>query len=350
MAIDTFLAKIADTVLDPFRSWERILAALSGIPRALTDFRSKTAWMYLLTSAVIACILYCVRKRRRQIKPDVSLRRFLFPPEVYLQRSAVVDYKYVAIDLTINSLIYTPFMSGIAWLLYKSLHPLATRVFTLQLPVMDPLTGGIVLTVVTVAGADFGFFLSHYLMHRVSILWHFHEVHHSAEVLTPVTVYRVHPVEDLINGCVAAVLSAMGASAFTAIRGSDVSIITIYGTNIVVFVFFFVAFQLRHSHVWLSYGPVLERLFISPAQHQIHHSTDRKHWNKNYGFIFATWDMLFGSLYVPRHRETLQYGVPGANPQDFATVAKLYFLPFAKAARTLLRRPQAEQTAERTPA
>ena len=349
MGLDTFLVKVAETVLDPFRSWERLLSALSGIPRALTDFGSKTAWVYLLTSAVVACILYWVHKRRQLIEVDVSLRRFLCPREVYLQRSAVVDYKYVAFDLTVRSLIATPFMSGIAWLLYKSLHPLAARVFALDLPAIAPLTRGVVLTIATAGVADFGFFISHYLMHRVSILWHFHEVHHSAEVLTPVTVYRVHPVEDLINACVASVLSALGASAYTASRGGDVNIIAIYGTNIVVFLFFVVAFQLRHSHIWLSYGPILERIFISPAQHQIHHSTDPKHWNKNYGFIFATWDLLFGSLYIPRGRETLQYGVPGVNPQDFSSVTKLYFLPFAKAARTLLKRPQASRPSVSTP-
>lgn len=341
MALDTFLVKAAEHLLEPFRSWERLLSALSGIPHALTDFGSKTAWMYLLTSAVVACILYWVRKGRQLIEADVSLRKFLCPPEIYRQRSAVVDYKYVAFDLTVRSLIYIPLMSGIAWLIYKSLHPLAVRVFTFDLPAMDPLTRGIVLTVATAAWADFGFFLSHYLMHRVSILWIFHEIHHSAEVLTPVTVYRVHPVEDLVNACVASILSAMSASAYTATQGSDVKIIAIFGTNIVLFLFFVVAFQLRHSHIWLSYGPILEHIFISPAQHQIHHSTDPKHWNKNYGFVFATWDLLFGSLYVPRHRETIHYGVPGADPQDFSSVAKLYFLPFAKAARTLLKRPQA---------
>ncbi len=349
MALDTFLTKVADTLLDPFRSWERVLAALSGIPNALTDFRSKTAWVYLLASVVIACLLYWVRRRSRQLEGDVSLTSFLFPREVYRRRSAVVDYKYVAIDLTINSLLYTPFTAGVAWFLYKSLHPLTAHFLAFDLPGMDPLTRAILLTVATVAGADLGFFLSHYLMHRIPVLWHFHEVHHSAEVLTPVTVYRVHPVEDLVNTCVAGFLSAMGASVYTALRGTEVTIFAIYGTNVVVFMFFFVAFQLRHSHIWLSYGPVLEHLFISPAQHQIHHSTDQKHWSKNYGFIFATWDWLFGSLYVPRQREILQYGVPGTDPQDFATVGKLYFLPFAKAARTILRRRQAPQTTLTTP-
>lgn len=338
MTIGTFIAKVAEILLAPFQSWESLLAALLGIPHALTEFGSRTAWVYLLSSAVLACVLYWVRKRTGKIEADVSLRTFLCPPEIYLQRSAVVDYQYVAIDLTIRAVIYAPLMSGITLLLYKALQPLATRAFVLDLSAMDPLACAIVLTAGTVVAADFGLFITHYLMHRVPILWIFHEVHHSAEVLTPVTVYRHHPVEGLVNACVASVISALGASAFTAIRGSEVNIITIHGTNILIFLFFAVAFQLRHSHIWLSYGPVLGHIFISPAQHQIHHSIDPKHQNKNFGFLFATWDLLLGSLYVPRHRETLQYGMPGANPEDFSSVAKLYFLPFAKAARTLLKR------------
>lgn len=339
MTIDTFITKAAQTLLDPFRSWGSVLDALSGIPRALTELGSRTAWLYLLSSAVVACILYWIRKRTARIEAGLSLRTFLCPPEVYRNRSAIVDYQYVAIDLTISALIYAPLMSGIAWLLYKVIHPLATRAIALDLSAVDSLTRGIVLTAATVVVADLGLFVSHYLMHRVPILWSFHQVHHSAEVLTPVTVYRHHPVDGLINACVASVLGALGASTYAAIRGSDVNVITIYGVNIVTFLFFAAAFQLRHSHIWLSYGPVLDRVFISPAQHQIHHSIDPKHWNKNFGFIFATWDLLVGSLYVPRRRETLQYGIPGADPQDFSSVAKLYFLPFAKAARTLLTRP-----------
>ena len=106
------------------------------------------------------------------------------------------------------------------------------------------------------------------------------------------TVYRVHPVEDLVNGAVAAVVSAIAAASYGAMGGSDATVISIFGINVILLAFFAVAFQLRHSHVWLSYGPVLSRLFISPAQHQIHHSVDPRHWNKNYGFVLAIWDSM----------------------------------------------------------
>ena len=120
-----------------------------------------------------------------------------------------------------------------------------------------------------------------------------------------------------------------------------------FGVSVIQFVFFSFAFPLRHSHIWLSYGPVLSWIFISPAQHQIHHGTDPKHWDENFGFILIVWDAVFGALFVPKARETLRLGVPNADPRDFSSVPRLYFLPFAKAARWLQRskRHRSGQTA-----
>ncbi|OYX17947.1 MAG: hypothetical protein B7Z04_13515 [Rhodobacterales bacterium 32-66-9] len=71
---------------------------------------------------------------------------------------------------------------------------------------------------------------------------------------------------------------------------------------------------LHHSHVWLSYGPVIEHIVISPAQHQIHHSADPKHHDRNFGNSLAIWDWMFGTLYVIRDQETLVLGLSG--PQE----------------------------------
>jgi sterol desaturase/sphingolipid hydroxylase (fatty acid hydroxylase superfamily) len=78
---------------------------------------------------------------------------------------------------------------------------------------------------------------------------------------------------------------------------------------------------------------------VSPIQHQVHHSIDPRHRNKNFGVKFAVWDVLFGTLYVPREPETLQVGLPDADPQEFSTVRKLFFLPFAKAFGGLVTLP-----------
>ena len=54
--------------------------------------------------------------------------------------------------------------------------------------------------------------------------------------------------------------------------------------------------NLRHSHVKLKYPSFLEYIFISPHQHQIHHSDNPIHFNKNMGSKLAIWDWLLGTL------------------------------------------------------
>ena len=55
-----------------------------------------------------------------------------------------------------------------------------------------------ILTVALFLAYELGYWLDHYLSHKVPILWEFHKVHHSAEVLSPLTNFRVHPVDTLV--------------------------------------------------------------------------------------------------------------------------------------------------------
>lgn len=326
------IQKILETLLEPFMTWERLFHALSNAVRSYTiDWHSKTALPYMLSSVVIAWLIYRVDRRTGRTG-TTKFGQFLCPPGIYLHRSAIVDYKYVAVDLSVKLLLYTPLISGMSWLLYKSLHAFL-GIIVLDLSSLGSFSVAFLPGLIAFLLGDFGFFFSHYLMHKVPVLWHFHEVHHSAEVLTPVTVHRVHPVEDLVNALVGGGISAVAAAMYSALSSEEVHMTTIFGVNILLFVFFAAAFQLRHSHIWLSYGPWLSRVLVSPAQHQIHHSVDPKHWDKNFGFTFAFWDACFGSLYVPKSRETLRFGLSYADPQDFSTVPKLYLLPFVKAVK-----------------
>jgi sterol desaturase/sphingolipid hydroxylase (fatty acid hydroxylase superfamily) len=331
-ALQAFLQKVIDELLAPFQSWQTILRSSAGVITAVTDLASKTAWLYVLSSLVVAWLVYRSARRRGLVDASGSFLRFVCPGDVYRQRSAIVDYKFVAVDLSIKALVYSPFMAGFSWLVYKFLHPAFAGVVALDVSSATPFTRSVLLTVLAFLMADFGFFFAHYLLHRIPILWYFHEVHHSAEVLTPVTVYRVHPVEEIVNGCVGAVVGALAAATYAAVAGRDVTLIALFGVNVFTFGFFLFAFQLRHSHVWLSYGPLLSFVFISPAQHQIHHSRDPRHWGKNFGFVLAVWDIMFRSLYVPRTREGLRFGTE-TDPAHFSSVPKLYVLPFVKAAR-----------------
>jgi sterol desaturase/sphingolipid hydroxylase (fatty acid hydroxylase superfamily) len=333
-AAESILDKIAGYVLAPFESRETLLASLNGIIDSFISLNSKTAWLYLLTSLVIASAVFYIGRSRGWVQAP-SLWRFLFPREVFLHRSAIADYKYVAVDLTIKAIVYVPLFTGVSTLVYNASVGGFSMLADMGLKFESMPAPHILIPLISFLAADFGFFFSHYLMHKIPLLWHFHEVHHSAEVLTPITVYRVHPVEELINKGIGSTVFGAGAALYTVTTDVQFSLPTILGVNVLLFLFFAIAFQLRHSHVWLSYGPILSRIFISPAQHQIHHSREIKHWDRNFGFTFAFWDVLFRSLYVPKGYEALRLGVPKAHPEDFSTVGRIYWRPFVKAWRRL---------------
>ena len=80
--------------------------------------------------------------------------------------------------------------------------------------------------------------------------------------------------------------------------GPTLKMIDIVGANMFVFAFNVLGSNLRHSHIWLSWGNCIEKIFLSPAQHQIHHSYAPEHIDKNFGTCFALWDKLAGS-WVP---------------------------------------------------
>ena len=58
----------------------------------------------------------------------------------------------------------------------------------------------VIFTITLFVASDFTRYWLHRFMHTVPLLWKFHKVHHSAKVLTPVTFYRVHPVENILFG------------------------------------------------------------------------------------------------------------------------------------------------------
>jgi len=265
--------------------------------------------------------------------------RFLFPREVYRHPSAVLDYK----------LFFTNRLLGpggfLSTILLGSLSVTWVATFTQQ-HLVEQFTGHsgtgwtaptlLMFMVVIAMVRDFSTFAIHALHHSTPLLWEFHKVHHSAEVLTPVTVYRKHPVYTFLSGMMDILIVGpfQGLVAFWFIGAPEP--ITLFGANVVFTIFHIMGANLRHSHIWMSFGPAISRILMSPAQHQIHHSKADRHWNKNYGEVFALWDWLFGTLYVPgREREVIEFGIAGATTQEHATLLQAYFVPFKNCAALL---------------
>jgi len=184
---------------------------------------------------------------------------------------------------------------------------------------------------------DLSRFLLHYLLHKIPFLWEFHKVHHSAKVLTPMTIYRSHPVESLLYATRMAGTQGIAVGISYYLFGATLEMQAILGANAFVFVFNLMGSNLRHSHVWLSWGNALELIFISPAQHQIHHSTQRKHFDANFGSALAIWDKLFGChIFASSVTEpsTINFGISKHNTEH-TSLAEIYFMPFVLSAKVL---------------
>jgi sterol desaturase/sphingolipid hydroxylase (fatty acid hydroxylase superfamily) len=185
-------------------------------------------------------------------------------------------------------------------------------------------------TVVELLVYEFGYWASHYAFHAFPVLWEFHKVHHSAEVLTAVTEMREHPVEIIVFMNVIGIMTGCAFGGLTYVFGPGAHPLTLFNANIVLMGFLLTIGHLRHTHMWIAFRGWPGRLFQSPAHHQIHHSDQPKHFKKNLGFALAVWDWFFGTLYVPEKYEKITFGV-GAEHADFDTLAKTIALPFLRA-------------------
>ncbi len=176
-------------------------------------------------------------------------------------------------------------------------------------------------TAVIFVAMDFCNWFAHLANHRVLLLWRFHELHHSQEDMSVLTVFRTHPlihVSYLIALVPAIVLLANGALTTT--------LLVVYGTM--------VAFA--HSNTNLGFGP-LDRLFVSPNFHRIHHQLDGPQ-DVNLGFALTVWDQLFHRAVFPTEATIrTDTGLPGRpliveqealRPRHLAVFAAQLVAPF----------------------
>jgi sterol desaturase/sphingolipid hydroxylase (fatty acid hydroxylase superfamily) len=288
----------------------RVLASAFADPlRALFEPEKRIFWPHLLASALLVAVVWARGPRRR------SLLEALASPRLWLHRSAREDYLLFVVRGVLRLTLFAPFAIAAV--------PLAAR-FASRCTALfgaSPLAGAthtfalLAFTLTLFVVEDFSRFLFHLSTHRVGWLWELHRVHHAAEVLTPLTLYRVHPVEGLLNRLRGTLTTALVAGVFAWLFPGKVRGLEILGVDALGFLWSFAGANLRHSHVWISYGPRVERWLLSPAQHQVHHSVEERHHDRNFGTALALWDRLCGTLYVPQVRERITVGLRGEAPR-----------------------------------
>lgn len=166
----------------------------------------------------------------------------------------------------------------------------------------------------TVAGLlvlDYMLYVWHVLLHRVPLLWRFHEVHHADRELDVLTAARFHGGETLLSiPFHAGVATLFGIPprclrAFTVLSGASI--------------------LFHHSNVRLSttVQQRLARIITTPRLHAIHHAENATFRDSNWSSGLTLWDRLHGTLTDDTKGRRVVIGLPCVGADDDRASAML---------------------------
>jgi sterol desaturase/sphingolipid hydroxylase (fatty acid hydroxylase superfamily) len=291
----------------------------------------------LMSALVITAIVYLVDRSRRRVEPGQGFLAYCFPRSIVFNPSTLVDLKVGffnsvvignALNLTwrINGAFIAAGVTGLLTLAFgpgpqnAAWSPLAVILLTLALSLAN----------------DLGYFFFHRASHVFAPLWAIHKLHHSAEVLSPLTAARVHPLEAAILGPFRAVTTGLLLGPILYLYAGEATPATVLGLELSAFLFNSLGHVLHHSHIRAHFGPVIGRVIVSPLQHQVHHSSLPQHLDRNFAEHWSIWDTLFGTLYMPRRDEPLKFGLAGQAEQAHPNLRTAYLRPVTESAAASL--------------
>ena len=249
-------------------------------------------WFYLASAfgiGVTVLTLRGLKQNRGFVAAFTEGLQIVFDPRIWFHASAKTDYFY----FFINKLIF-PLMFG--WLGLIGLG-IAASVYGGLLSLNGGETLGwsvtpsllTIYTVLFLVAMDFGLYVSHTAFHKVPLLWEFHKVHHSAQVLTPITVYRQHPIDDFVNMTAGGIMTGIcsGIALFCVPDGFQP--LQFAGLHGGIFLFYVLGYNLRHSHIWVGLPLVAQ----SPV-HQPRATSDSS-FCRRFAITTGTWDLCLHS-------------------------------------------------------
>jgi sterol desaturase/sphingolipid hydroxylase (fatty acid hydroxylase superfamily) len=139
--------------------------------------------------------------------------------------------------------------------------------------------------------ADFTYYWMHRTEHEHRILWANHSVHHSSEDYNLTVSMRLSIIESAIEWIFLIPMILIGFAPFQA----------------VVALIFVAQYQTWvHTERIVKLG-WLDEVFNTPSVHRVHHGSNRKYLDKNYGGVLIIWDKIFGTF--QREEEKVIYGL-----------------------------------------
>jgi sterol desaturase/sphingolipid hydroxylase (fatty acid hydroxylase superfamily) len=141
-----------------------------------------------------------------------------------------------------------------------------------------------IVVILTLLIRSFISFFTHFLAHKIPLLWRIHRVHHLDTELDVTTNVRFHPFEFVIN----------------IILG--VPIILLFGLPLWVLLFYelldVVITLVSHANISFpkKVDRVLHYIVVTPDLHRVHHSSYQPETDSNFGAVFPIWDIIFGTF------------------------------------------------------
>lgn len=149
---------------------------------------------------------------------------------------------------------------------------------------------GVAGWVAALVGWDLIYYWDHRLSHEVRLFWASHVNHHSSREYNLSTALR-QPVTAFQTALLVAPLALLGVRP---------DLIVLAGALNLLYQFWI------HTEAVDRLGP-LERVLNTPSHHRVHHGSNARYLDRNYGGILIVWDRLFGSFQA--EDEPVTYGL-----------------------------------------
>jgi sterol desaturase/sphingolipid hydroxylase (fatty acid hydroxylase superfamily) len=308
----------------------------------VTQPNSQYFGLTYLGAGLCAIVLYLVINRRSRLSFRAAVQLVL-PPRLVEHQSTKLDFKLFFLG-TYYLLLQAVMIGGFSYLTVPRTVAALNRIFGETTPTYAP---SFTITAVTMLlvflAIEFGYWLSHFMMHKIPALWEFHKVHHSAEVLTPLTEWRQHPLELALFPILMGGAACLVQGPMVWFFGEEAQIVNPMAQNYISMAFWYTILHLRHSELPFYATGTLGKIIQAPAHHQVHHSTNPKHFDKNLGYCLSIFDWAFGTLYVPKKGEKFKFGL-GHKDTALETALGSMLAPVGRAGKLIFGLLQKQET------
>ena len=144
---------------------------------------------------------------------------------------------------------------------------------------------------------DFLYYVHHYVDHNSRFFWAVHVTHHNSKFFNLTTGFRSPVLQPLYRFLFFIPMALLGIP--------PLHIMFAYAVNQIYGV-------LCHTNFIKSDLGLWGKIFVTPSHHRVHHASNTKYLDKNFGMVLIIWDKIFGTYQKEEpaeNYEKIKYGL-----------------------------------------